>query len=47
MINPVDFPRSARVVYSEQEAIDLNLPLDKKDDLAYGPIDQPFALLHH
>ncbi len=47
LINPVDFPRNARVVRSEEEAAKLNLPIDKKDDLAYGPIDQPFALLYH
>ena len=47
LINPVDFPRNARVVQSLEEAAKLNLPVDKKDDLAYGPIDQPFALLYH
>jgi hypothetical protein len=47
LINPIDFPRNARVVRSVEEATKLNLPIDKKDDLAYGPIDQPFALLYH
>ena len=47
LINPTDFPRNAKVVRSVKEAVQLQIPIDKKDDLAYGPIDQPFALLYH
>jgi C-terminal processing protease CtpA/Prc len=42
---PRTFKRNARVVYTEQEAIDLGLEIDHDDSHCLG--DKPFALLVH
>lgn len=42
---PRTFKRYARVVYTEQEAMDLGLEIDHSDELCFG--DKPFALLVH
>jgi hypothetical protein len=42
---PRTFKRHARVVYTEQEAIDLDLEIDHDDSHCLG--DKPFALLVH
>ena len=47
MINSKDFPRSARVVKDQAEADKLGLPVDVNDSLAFGEIDQNFALIDH
>jgi len=47
MINEKDFPRQAKVVADHDEAERLKLPVDVNDQLAFGPIEQPFALINH
>ena len=47
MINSKDFPRSARVVKDQVEADKLGLPVDVNDSLAFGEVDQNFALIDH
>ena len=47
MINEKDFPRQAKVVADYDEADRLKLPVDVNDQLAFGPIEQPFALINH